>query len=77
MRFWWIVQLDGYMARRLGINSVLGSYLDPLADKVSLVDINEYYYCHYTPNLDHRSSVNLGALECPISLERKDILRPV
>lgn len=26
--------LDGYMARRLGINSVLGSYLDPLADKV-------------------------------------------
>lgn len=26
--------LDGYMARRQGINSVLGSYLDPLADKV-------------------------------------------
>ncbi|KAJ7534682.1 hypothetical protein O6H91_13G105300 [Diphasiastrum complanatum] len=26
--------LDGYVARRMGIKSVLGSYLDPLADKV-------------------------------------------
>eukprot|EP00850_Spirogloea_muscicola_P020189 SM000209S06368 [mRNA] locus=s209:77157:78308:- [translate_table: standard] len=26
--------LDGYIARRSGIDSVLGSYLDPLADKV-------------------------------------------
>eukprot|EP00249_Psilotum_nudum_P012691 c23925_g1_i2 orf=286-1491(+) len=26
--------LDGYIARKQGINSVLGSYLDPLADKV-------------------------------------------
>eukprot|EP01018_Ginkgo_biloba_P010390 Gb_27275 [translate_table: standard] len=26
--------LDGYVARRLRVNSVLGSYLDPLADKV-------------------------------------------
>ncbi|PQQ16024.1 cardiolipin synthase (CMP-forming) mitochondrial [Prunus yedoensis var. nudiflora] len=26
--------LDGYMARRMNINSVVGSYLDPLADKV-------------------------------------------
>ncbi|KAJ8556280.1 hypothetical protein K7X08_023038 [Anisodus acutangulus] len=26
--------LDGYVARRMGINSVVGSYLDPLADKV-------------------------------------------
>ncbi|XP_010267689.1 PREDICTED: cardiolipin synthase (CMP-forming), mitochondrial [Nelumbo nucifera] len=26
--------LDGYMARKMGINSVIGSYLDPLADKV-------------------------------------------
>ncbi|KAF5944310.1 hypothetical protein HYC85_018387 [Camellia sinensis] len=26
--------LDGYVARRMGINSVIGSYLDPLADKV-------------------------------------------
>ncbi|GFZ03221.1 cardiolipin synthase [Actinidia rufa] len=25
--------LDGYMARKMGINSVVGSYLDPLADK--------------------------------------------
>lgn len=29
-----ILQLDGYVARKLKINSVLGSYLDPLADKV-------------------------------------------
>jgi hypothetical protein len=28
--------LDGFVARKLGVNSVLGSYLDPLADKVSL-----------------------------------------
>lgn len=27
-------QLDGFVARKLGISSVLGSYLDPLADKV-------------------------------------------
>ncbi|CAN1196968.1 Cardiolipin synthase (CMP-forming), mitochondrial [Linum perenne] len=26
--------LDGYAARKMGINSVVGSYLDPLADKV-------------------------------------------
>lgn len=26
--------LDGYVARKMGINSVVGSYLDPLADKV-------------------------------------------
>ncbi|XP_052202469.1 cardiolipin synthase (CMP-forming), mitochondrial [Diospyros lotus] len=26
--------LDGHMARKMGINSVIGSYLDPLADKV-------------------------------------------
>ncbi|CAK9231230.1 unnamed protein product [Sphagnum troendelagicum] len=26
--------LDGFVARKLGVNSVLGSYLDPLADKV-------------------------------------------
>ncbi|XP_057962577.1 cardiolipin synthase (CMP-forming), mitochondrial [Malania oleifera] len=26
--------LDGYMARKMRINSVIGSYLDPLADKV-------------------------------------------
>ncbi|KMT04055.1 hypothetical protein BVRB_8g186510 isoform B [Beta vulgaris subsp. vulgaris] len=26
--------LDGYVTRRMGINSVVGSYLDPLADKV-------------------------------------------
>ncbi|XP_027185367.1 cardiolipin synthase (CMP-forming), mitochondrial [Coffea eugenioides] len=26
--------LDGYLARKMGINSVVGSYLDPLADKV-------------------------------------------
>ncbi|CAN6458090.1 unnamed protein product [Victoria cruziana] len=26
--------LDGFVARRMNINSVLGSYLDPLADKV-------------------------------------------
>lgn len=26
--------LDGYLARRMGINSAVGSYLDPLADKV-------------------------------------------
>ena len=32
-------QLDGYLARRLGANSVLGSYLDPLADKVGLYTI--------------------------------------
>eukprot|EP00268_Persea_americana_P004439 TRINITY_DN11415_c0_g1_i5.p1 TRINITY_DN11415_c0_g1~~TRINITY_DN11415_c0_g1_i5.p1 ORF type:complete len:378 (+),score=87.88 TRINITY_DN11415_c0_g1_i5:35-1135(+) len=26
--------LDGFVARKMGINSVIGSYLDPLADKV-------------------------------------------
>ncbi|XP_021719680.1 cardiolipin synthase (CMP-forming), mitochondrial-like [Chenopodium quinoa] len=26
--------LDGFLARKMGINSVVGSYLDPLADKV-------------------------------------------
>ena len=30
-----MVQLDGYVARRSGVDSVVGTYLDPLADKVS------------------------------------------
>lgn len=38
-------QLDGYMARRLGIHSVLGSYLDPLADKVSIESLFTFYTC--------------------------------
>ena len=29
-----VFQLDGYVARKMRINSVIGSYLDPLADKV-------------------------------------------
>lgn len=28
--------MDGFLARKMGINSVFGSYLDPLADKVKL-----------------------------------------
>ncbi|XAR53782.1 hypothetical protein NMG60_11022464 [Bertholletia excelsa] len=31
--------LDGYMARKMGINSVIGSYLDPLADKVLIASV--------------------------------------
>lgn len=31
--------LDGYLARKSGVNSVLGSYLDPLADKVLIGSI--------------------------------------
>lgn len=31
--------LDGYVARKMKINSVLGSYLDPLADKVLIISV--------------------------------------
>ena len=31
--------VDGYLAKRLGLTSVLGSYLDPIADKVLLVGV--------------------------------------
>ncbi|KAI4304274.1 hypothetical protein MLD38_039811 [Melastoma candidum] len=31
--------LDGYVARRMNINSVVGSYLDPLADKVLIASV--------------------------------------
>lgn len=34
LRYYFPLQLDGYVARKMGINSVVGSYLDPLADKV-------------------------------------------
>ncbi|RDX60468.1 Cardiolipin synthase (CMP-forming), mitochondrial, partial [Mucuna pruriens] len=30
----WVTHLDGYVARKMNIDSVVGSYLDPLADKV-------------------------------------------
>lgn len=33
---------DGYLARRMGVSSRLGSYLDPLSDKVLLVTV---YLC--------------------------------
>lgn len=31
--------LDGYVARKMKINTVLGSYLDPLADKVLIISV--------------------------------------
>lgn len=31
--------LDGFLARKMGINSVFGSYLDPLADKVLICSV--------------------------------------
>ena len=31
-----MLYLDGFVARNMTINSVMGSYLDPLADKVTL-----------------------------------------
>ena len=31
--------VDGYLAKRLGMASILGSYLDPIADKVLLVGV--------------------------------------
>ncbi|ONK65489.1 uncharacterized protein A4U43_C07F37630 [Asparagus officinalis] len=31
--------LDGFLARKMGINSVFGSYLDPLADKVLIASV--------------------------------------
>uniref|UniRef100_A0ACD5VUI9 Uncharacterized protein n=1 Tax=Avena sativa TaxID=4498 RepID=A0ACD5VUI9_AVESA len=31
--------LDGFLARKMGINSVIGSYLDPLADKVLICSV--------------------------------------
>jgi cardiolipin synthase (CMP-forming) len=31
--------IDGYLAKRFGMTSVLGAYLDPLADKVLIVSI--------------------------------------
>ena len=34
-----MLQLDGFLARKMGINSVFGSYLDPLADKV------DFFFC--------------------------------
>lgn len=35
-----LVQLDGYVARRSGVDSIVGTYLDPLADKVSIVMVS-------------------------------------
>ncbi|CAM0883268.1 unnamed protein product [Alopecurus aequalis] len=31
--------LDGFLARKMGINSVIGSYLDPLSDKVLICSV--------------------------------------
>lgn len=37
------VQLDGYVAKHYNIASTLGSYLDPLADKVrTLLPMDEF-----------------------------------
>jgi phosphatidylglycerophosphate synthase len=42
--------LDGFLARKMGINSVFGSYLDPLADKVEfhtfLIYVSSLTYSH-------------------------------
>ncbi len=50
--FLWRVQLDGFVARKLGVNSVLGSYLDPLADKVSLFTAASIFLFFNLDNLD-------------------------
>jgi phosphatidylglycerophosphate synthase len=44
--------LDGFVARKLGVNSVLGSYLDPLADKVSLFTAASIFWFFNLDNLD-------------------------
>jgi phosphatidylglycerophosphate synthase len=37
-----MAQLDGYVARKMRINSVVGSYLDPIADKVRTLFIGRF-----------------------------------
>jgi hypothetical protein len=44
--------LDGFVARKLGVNSVLGSYLDPLADKVSLFTAASIFWFFNPDKLD-------------------------
>ncbi|KAJ8442300.1 hypothetical protein Cgig2_011223 [Carnegiea gigantea] len=52
--------LDGFLARRMGINSVVGSYLDPLADKVLVGCVA---LAMVEKNLLHRESSHLKMVD--------------
>jgi phosphatidylglycerophosphate synthase len=61
------VQLDGYVAKRYNIASTLGSYLDPLADKVrTLLPMDELnvsrFFCYIATRFDRWGFIWWGSI---------------
>ena len=44
--------LDGYYARKYDLISRLGTFLDPLADKIMIVSVFVYFFYHYNNIVD-------------------------
>jgi cardiolipin synthase len=75
--------LDGYLAKRLNARSVLGSYLDPLADKLLLIAVfvllgrAGYMPVWVVVLIVARDAALLGVSSLVVSKDRKTAMRPL
>jgi len=75
--------IDGYLAKRLDARSVLGSYLDPLADKLLLIAVflllgrGGFIPVWLVLLIVARDAVLLGVSSLVVSKDRKTAMRPL
>ena len=75
--------IDGYLAKRLNARSVLGSYLDPLADKLLLVAVfmllgrDDFIPFWLVILIVARDAMLLGVSSLVVSNDRKTLMRPL
>lgn len=75
--------IDGYLAKKLDARSVLGSYLDPLADKLLLISVfvllgrSGYMPVWVVVLIVARDAALLGVSSLVVSKDRKTAMRPL
>lgn len=75
--------IDGYLAKKLKARSVLGSYLDPLADKLLLIAVflllgrGDYVPVWLVVLIVARDAALLGVSSLVVSKDRKTAMRPL
>lgn len=75
--------IDGYLAKKLNAQSVLGSYLDPLADKLLLISIflllgrDGYLPIWFVIVIVARDVALLGVSTLVVRKDRKTAMRPL
>ena len=75
--------VDGFLARRFAVRSLVGAYLDPLADKALLVSVFVVLgYLHHLPNwlvilVVFRDMIIIGGALLVLTLTGKLAIRPL